>query len=538
MKSKKTKRQPLPSFKGGADVLKTESPGRTVNPHWGLLFFFLMAWLWGAWWMGDVFCIAREWSFVAADATLMHWLWQQSFGLVWIIGRAVLTLYRWPLVGGLVLALLLTAASWLVGYCLRLRPTSRWHWLQYLPAAAWMTWVSWKGLNLYYLNEPGEATGVLVLGVLVCAIDAFIIWTFKSRQNRSAEAAPVVSWFRFAIGLTLLAVCFLLPVSITQWRHPYLRPLTRMQVQMLQEDWNGMAATAQAHGHLSYRPLAAYYAIALVHNGHLTDQLFDIRLDYDSLYVHSWDEGQDNGTNYYLIDCNYHAGLFRPAAHKAMEALTMNGPSVYVLKHLIRLALLDYDWDLARKYLFILGKTPFEGDFIRRYGAMLDNADAVEADPVFAALRKTEPVADSFEGMYQEPAFLGYTCVLTAGRSQEALMQSLMACLYSKRMPDFLMRCEPLVGSVPPRTIAEGLTTQAGKNPEVLKVFPQLQMNVQYYRGFLQTVKPYMNDRARAGIELFDQYRGYYPYYYFFGNLKATRKKADTVKASSNAGVN
>jgi hypothetical protein len=89
-----------------------------------------------------------------------------------------------------------------------------------------------------------------------------------------------------------------------------------------------------------------------------------------------------------------------------MEQLTMQGPSLYMLKHLTRLALLDHDWNLARKYLFIIKQAPFEGEFIRRYEAMLDKPEAVAADPIFAKLRKTEPIADSFEGMYEEPTFL------------------------------------------------------------------------------------------------------------------------------------
>ena len=88
--------------------------------------FFLLVWLWAAWWMGDVFRIAYERSFFAPDSTLMHWLWQQSYGSLWILGRALLTLYHWPWVGGLLVAVLLTVGSWLVGYCLRL--PRRWRW--------------------------------------------------------------------------------------------------------------------------------------------------------------------------------------------------------------------------------------------------------------------------------------------------------------------------------------------------------------------------------------------------------------------------
>ena len=492
--------------------------------------------------MGDVFRMAREYSFVAPDSVLMHGLWQQSFGSLWIVGRILLTLYRWPLVGGLLVALLLTASTWLTAYCLRLRPESRWHLLACIPAVTWMSWVAWRGLNLYYQREPGIAFGVLFLGIVVLALDAFIIWTFKKphpqplSQGRG-ECMPQQSPFSLYLSLFIFVLLTLSPFFITHLRHPYLRPVTKMEVQMLREDWRGMVETAQANASLSYRPLAAYYAIALVQTGQLTDKLFEIRLDYDSLYVKNWSGNADIGTTYYLADCDFHAGLFRAAAHTAMEQLTMNGPSLHDLKLLTRLALLDHDWALARKYLTILRRTPFEGDFVERYSAMVGDSTSVAADPVFARVRLTEPVTDSFESFYQSPVFLGYTAVLTAGRSMQALQQSLMANLYSKRMPDFLMRCEALVGTTPPRSIAEGLVTQTTKNPAIMQAFPQLQMNVQMFRSFLQNVQPYMKDRAHAGRELFDQYHGYYPYYYFFGNLKAT-KKGYTSLSSSSSGVN
>ncbi len=511
-----------------------------INSHYrafAYALFFVLAWAWASWWMGGLFRIAYENSFLAADSTLMHFLWQQSFGSLWIAGRALLLLYRWPIVGGFAVACLLTAVTWLVGYCLRLRP--RWRWLGLLPAGAWMLWVSWLGLNLYYESEPGRTLGVLILGVLVCAVDAFIIWTFKSRsahhQHHAVAPATVVTW---AATMATLVVCFCLPVAITSMRHPYARPLTRMQVQMLSEDWQGMCRTARDNATLSYRPLAAYYAIALVHTGRLADDMFDIRMDFDSLYVVNYSGTPDIGSNYYTIDCNYAAGLFRATEHKAMERMTMEGPSLFALKHLTRLALLDYNWDLARKYLAILGRHPFEGAFVERYSAMLDSRERVDADPEFALLRQTEPVMDSFESFFEPPVFLGYNCVLTAGRTVTALQHSLMANLYSKRMPAFLERCQALVGTTPARSIAEGLVTQVNKNPAIMQAFPQLQMTAQMYKNFIQTMGPRLKDRPKYARELFDSNRGYYPYYYFFGNLKATRPSQAKEHASSNVGVN
>jgi len=511
--------------------------------------------------MGDIGRIAYEYSFYTTDDTLMHWLWQQPFGVLWIMGRALLLTYRWPLLGGFSVALLLTAGTWLLAYCLRLR--SRWRWTAYLPAGVWMAWVAWQGLNLYYMSEPGRAFGILLLAVIVCAVDAFVIWTFNGRKRNSLTpdptpngegsiysreqkttsgqatkvTTPLSIWRGVGGEAVFVLLCFLLPVAITHFRHPYARPVTRMQVQMMQQDWDGMAETARAHAHLSYRPLAAYYAIALVHKDRLADDLFDIRLDYDSLYVTDRSGKPEIGTNYYLCDGNFHAGLIRPTTHRAMEQLTMDGPSLVALKHLTRCALIEGHWKLAQKYLHIIGQTPFEGAFVKKYSAMVEHPELVAADPEFNKVLRTAPLHDSFESQYEEPAFLGYAVNLMEGRTVEALTQSLMANLYSKRMPNFLMRCEPLVGTTPAPLIAQGLVTQARKNPEIMKAFPMLQMDMQRFVSFLRDVEPYMHDRPRGGVELFDQYHGYYPYYYFFGNLKATRKR-DTTAVSSAAGVN
>lgn len=508
--------------------------------HFYLLFFALAFW-WAFWWMGDFFRIAYEHSFLAPDATLMHFLWQKPFGSLWLIGRALLLLYRWPLAGGLMVALLLTVGSWLVGYCLRL--SSRWRWLQWLPACGWMTWVAWLGLNVYYCFEPGRVFGALFLGVAVCAIDAFIIWTFKSRKHHTEEqkASAVAigkSTYKSLMHVALLLVVFAVPMLVTHLRYPYVRPLARMQVQMLHDDWDGMSKTAHDNASLSYRPLAAYYAIALVHNGHLADQLFDIRLDYDTLYTKNRSGKADNSPAYYLIDCNYTAGLFRTAEHIAMEQMTMDGPALYTLKHLCRLALLDHNWTLARKYLRIIDRTPFEKDFVERYGSMVGSTERVAADPEFALLRQTEPYADSFESFYQAPTFLGYNSLLIAGRTKTALLHSLITNLYSKRMPLFLERCQPLMGTTPPKTIAEGMATQASKVPAILQAFPQIRMDVQMFAGFVTSNAEALRDRPGHARELFDTYKGYYPYYYFFGNLKATRKSDDQEHSNSKAGVN
>lgn len=510
-------------------------------PSQGVIFFFLV-WLWASWWMGDVFRIAYERSFFAPDETLMHWLWQQRLGWLWIIGRALLTIYLWPVAGGLLIAALLTGGSWLLGYCLRV--SERWHWVQYLPAAAWMLWVANAGLNLYYRHEPGRILAVPFLVVVLCAGVALVIWLTKHRQQPLIQSTPEPAnparphFIFYIINSIFLLLFFAFPVLIGHFRHPYMRPLTRMQVQLMHNDFEGISHTAHQHPEMSYRQMAGYYTIALAHTGHLADQLFDIKLDYDTLFSDNYLGLPSSSLNYHILDCNYHAGLFRAARHYAMEQLMMDGPSLFTLKYLAKISLLEGDWVLSRKYFRILHKAPFESEFLRKYEPMAGRPDLVKADPEFAFVLAMQPSYHTFEQMYEKPGFVGYYATLRSFSNQEKLIWSIVACLYSKRMEEFLLRCRRLVGTTPPRSIAEGLLIQAGKDPDILKAFPQLDMLVDRFQLFLQDAMPYMKDRERGSEVLFEKYHGYYPYYYFFGNLRSTRKPSQEEQDHNKAGIN
>ena len=497
-----------------------------------LILFFLLAWLWASWWMGDVLRIAYERSFFAPDSTLILWLWQKKLGWLWVAGRALLTLYHWPVVGGLLVALLLTFGSWLTGRCLRL--PSRLLWLRYVPATAWMVWTAHVGLNLYYMREPGRILGVPFAYVAALALIALALRLFTGKPHTRS----VASW-RWAVGEALFVVlCFGLSVWHLESRHPWMRTLTHIQVQLLNEDYEGMVATAHEHPDLCNRHFAGYYAIALARTGQLADRLFDIRLDFDSIRARDYFDQPSQCLNYHVVDCDYHAGLYRPARHYVMEDMTMAGPSLFSLKYLAKMALLDGDWALARKYFHVLHNAPFEGDFLRRFEPLVGHKKLVEADPELGAVLAMAPPLHTFEQFHLKPAFLGYYANLKAFKNEEALTWSIMANLYAKRMPDFLQRCGKLVGSPLPRSIAEGLTIAATKEPGVLKAFPQLETMMNTLEFFINDATPYMQDRAAGGDALFEKYKGYYPYYYFFGNIRNARQPGDDEQRQNNAGVN
>jgi len=498
--------------------------------------FFVLVWAWAAFYYGDVFRIAREYSFWAPDATLMKYESGRPWGQLWVIGLALLQLYRWPILGGLVTALFVSGCAWMTGYCLRLR--GWWRLLQYLPAAAYLIIITYLGFDTYFESEPGMIMGIpflcfLVLLILTCIIRSFSRHKIHSVLFPPKDETPQQNWAQTALVVGIM----LATVGVTHFMRPYVRVVTTMQCQMMEQDWQGMTETARANAELSYRQIAAYYAIALVNRGEIGNKMFDIRLDYDVPYLHGFNGDENNASNYYIMDCDFYSGLVETALHHAMEQMTMNGPNLRALKLLTKCALMRGEWEVARKYLTILDKVPFEGDWVEKYRAMLDNPEAVNNDSEFKMVRLIEPLHDSFENNYIQPVFLGYNASLLEGRSINALWNSLMVHIYTKTMEDFIFRCSPLRGSVPPQNISEALTLMASKHPELMQQYAGLDYNRSRMMAFLADVKPYMKDRAKYAKELFPKYKGYYPYYYFFGNLKATKKKKENT-GTSNSGVN
>ncbi len=369
-----------------------------------------------------------------------------------------------------------------------------------------------------------------------------ILWLLTRLFTHAApqeEQKPVALSFRerFAgLGISLLLV--LCVVGFNEYRRPDVRVNSRLILMEQQQDWEGIAKLARKHASLSNRPQAAYYAIALVHTDQIAYRMYDIRLDYDTLHVHGMDKMLNNANSLYVSECSYHAGFILTSYHNCMEQMMMTGPTVRLLRQMTKCALMRGEWELARKYLRILKEVPFEGPFIKKYEAMVGNSALVEADREMAKIRLTEPLHDSFESAYQQPLFMGYNIALAEGRSMNALVNSLCACLYAKLLPPFMARLEPLAGSTPPDIIADGILLTSQLQPELLNHFPNLNLRQMRLLNFQQAITPYMKDRPGHAEEFFERHKGYYPYYYYFGNLRATKKgyTGGTIKRDS--GVN
>lgn len=529
---KKSYKQPRKAVK---QEVKAAPRKKRVLPI--LHIFFILSWLWAAWYYGSVFHISREYSFWVADTRIMEYILSQPYGILRYIGRAMLQLYKYPWLGGLLMALILTVGSWLVGYCMRLRAS--WRAVQYLPALLYMAVVTYKGLDIFFEARTGFIFGIPFLVLVVLCIWAVIIRSFSRKPAPAFISLPKDETPRQnGLQLLVIAVCMAVIIGFDQWQRPYVRVICGLLQMEYKQDWAGVQKLARANATMSNRPMACSYAISLVQTGQVAERLFEIRMDYDSLYVHGLDGRHNNASALYVPEGNYYGGFIESSQHACMEQMVMTGPTVRLLKLQTKCALMREEWNLAEKYLAVLRQVPFEGAFCEKYGKMVRHIDLVNADKEMALIRLTEPLHDSYESQYQQPLFMGYNLLLFEGRSPQALINSLIVCLYTKLMPQFVERLEPLVGSTPPSSIImDGILLAENKNPGLSQNFTGLNFRQPQMQTFFRNTQPYMQDRPKYAYELFPKYKGYYPYYYFFGNLKAT-KKGYTSLSSSSSGVN
>ena len=206
---------------------------------------FVLVWLWAGVWYGDVLHTAREYSFWAPDATLMRYMEGRPWAGLWWAGLALLQLFRWPLVGGAVMALLVSGSTWLTGYCLRLR--GWWRLLQFVPALVYLSIAAYVGFDLYFETETGRIMGIPLMYFGVMLLLALIIRSFAHGHTFPHILLPPTDETprQNRTQLAMACIVVLLPMAITHWMRPYVRVVARMQCQMMEQDWRGMAETAR-----------------------------------------------------------------------------------------------------------------------------------------------------------------------------------------------------------------------------------------------------------------------------------------------------
>ena len=101
----------LKSAKRLEEPQKAESYTKKRFGLWNIQFYpllFLLLWLFCSVIYGDVFYMSQQTSYFAWDKTLMSFILSQDWGWLYAAGRFLLLGFHYPLLGGCLLALMLT----------------------------------------------------------------------------------------------------------------------------------------------------------------------------------------------------------------------------------------------------------------------------------------------------------------------------------------------------------------------------------------------------------------------------------------------
>lgn len=478
---------------------------------------------------GDMFYMAEQYSLFTSDRQAMQFILSQPLGEAYYWGRFLLLSFHEPWLGGLLMSVILTGTVCMVKYIFALH--GKWGWLSLLPSFLIVWCLVHKGLNLYYQQEPSVV--FLWPLALLCGTGLIAVIKrcfFHKGKHDMRPSHP------FSLGIAL--IMFLSLYAYT-WKGKENERLTATSQRLLQEqDWAGMIETTRKAKQPT-RSIAAYHAIALLHTNQLLTRLFEIPYQYPDPGLINRGGQPDDGTELYLADCCFAAGLLYPAYHHTMERMVIDGPSCYTLKQLFFCSLLNEEYAVANKYLYLLMQVPTEKGFVRKYMPMVANPEKIWSDPYFNKILGTTPMEDHFEQEYRSPFFIGYNVQTTNFRNLQAMEISLAACLYTKMLPELFNRTRSYAGKQLPPLVEQAviLYSMNTENADILKYF---KVNPQTINRVGEFVTRYVRNGSvdpDRQDELKEEYSNFYPYYFFCQNKM---NEADMSKYQSlmKGGVN
>ncbi|MDO4211988.1 MAG: DUF6057 family protein [Bacteroidales bacterium] len=503
---------------------------------------FLLLAVFCCWTYGDVFRQIAEEDFVCSDAEAMTFVRRLSMGYLYWGARYVLLVFKNQWLGGILMAALLTLSAWLFD---RLLPASKTmlRGLGFLPVVGLLSWMVYRGYNLFLRCEISTFV-IQVLALFAVALVCGVVGCLIHRGCKGVEAEAAkpsrLQTIPVVAIVALLAYCGLTWQAFVPGEN--VRISCKMQNLMIEEDWEGMTEAALTCKQPS-RSVAAFYVISLVQQNNLLDRVFDIPYNYPKIELDNIG-GSDEGVNY-IADCNLYAGIPNAGYHTSMENHVMLGPRLHNYKRMAICSILSDEKELAERYLHLIGKVPFEQDWVDAYTPYVGHPELLKQNPTFARILELYPREDKFEQNYRQPIFLGYNAGLLSG-SDATLLTSVATCMYSKDLNNLLLRTNFLQQKMPtlPTVVQQSIAVASVNREGLLDQYPsckanrmlisELQSFVTEAHDYLDRMKQTDDTEAKNAVrqemarDLRENWLGTYYYYYYCGNIDQTVQKAES----------
>ena len=179
-----------------------------------------------------------------------------------------------------------------------------------------------------------------------------------------------------------LVAAALVAVAAVSNRDRGFHTVLGMERAVSDQDWDKVLALADKEPdpnriHVLYRNLALYA------KGRLTEDMFRYPDGDEPLHTRA----PFPVSHICGVPVLYYCGMLNPCDRLAMEYSSTFCKNIHYYKYQAKTALVSGEYELARKYLDMVDANWFEGKWVRRYRAFLDDPALMDADPEFQRLR-------------------------------------------------------------------------------------------------------------------------------------------------------
>ena len=173
----------------------------------------------------------------------------------------------------------------------------------------------------------------------------------------------------------------LIMLGLTNW-DPNFGAVLKMERAVGDRDWDKVLQIAAKHQEPT-RAQVLYRNIALYQKGQLTERMFTFPDGAAPLKT----TADVPISMICSVPVEYYSGMINSCERSSMEFSSAFSKSVYFFKYQTKVALMKGDFELAQKYLDAVSRSWFQGPWLRRYQAFIDNPALMDSEPEFAVLR-------------------------------------------------------------------------------------------------------------------------------------------------------
>ncbi len=271
-----------------------------------------------------------------------------------------------------------------------------------------------------YLDYEGYTVQFVKLGAAGALLPLFALPRLRSPRP--------AGWAHAALGTVVFSIAVTSVYILPERRALFHRQMEAERA-ISTGNWNRVLSVTATQG-ITDDVLVAYRNCALYALGRLPQDCW--KYSFNTIPINSgktvYPSSRIAGPSIF-----YHSGLINFAARWASEISLYGNYSIERIQYLAKAALINGEYDLARKYISTIGKTTLDKGWARKYMAYADNPGLMAEDAEF---KRLIPLQDYEEKGWYPSDVAAYDVLLfysfVKGCSKEMLEWNLAAALLTK----------------------------------------------------------------------------------------------------------